>query len=316
MGAIEANQTLASLLGWTPSEFGADGFTTALVAAIRAQQTALGVTADGICGKDTYSALLAQRQAKLFEGRAKSSDWLADAGLIAMYEAKRTWMSNIIDLPETSDPRFATCRSAIDDMIRSENGLLWSWQPLYADNFEWCGAFVGFSWRAALLAAALRKTYWASTYRLDRYARYEMAFENTPNPRPTSGTPRKLKELNEHSGSFDAHFSADDPPRPGDILLVGGVNTAYGKHVTLIESYDAARGLFTTLEGNATGRGPTGSTRHGVIRAQRPVGLPKGAAQSTYFARRLIRPAMADLGGAVPRAAKAKPKPKSKSKTR
>ena len=141
----------------------------------------------------------------------------------------------------------------------------------------------------------LRKTYFSSNYRLDRFARYVAPFENTPNPRPAEGPFRKLVELDERSGPLDAYFSQDAPPRPGDILLVGGKNTAYGKHVTLVESYDPLAGYFTTLEGNATGPGPSGGVRHGVIRTRRPVGLSNNAPLATYHARRLIRVAPSDL---------------------
>jgi hypothetical protein len=295
MRAIETNQSLATLLGWTPADFGASSFDASLIAAIRDVQGKLGVDVDGLCGKYTYGALLVQQKDALLAQRSSSTDWLADAGAIAMYEAKLTWLRNIVDLPPANDARYESCRKAIDDMIRSPAGLAWTWQAPYQDNYEWCGAFAGFSWRAAGLLIALRKTYFASTYRLDRYGRYENAFENTPNPRPASGPERMITELNEHSGPFDAHFTNDDLPRAGDILLVGGKNTAYGKHVTLVESYDVTSGMFTTLEGNATGPGPTGGKRHGVIRARRPVGLPNGLAPTTYHARRLIRPAPADL---------------------
>jgi hypothetical protein len=295
MGEIETNQSLANLLGWAPADFGASSFNTSLITAIREAQGKLGVTIDGLCGKYTYGALLKQRQEGLLAQRGTSVDWLADAGTIAMCEAKATWLRNIVDLPPPNDTSYERCRKAIDDMIRSPAGLAWAWQPPYQDDYEWCGAFAGFSWRAAGLIIGLRKTYFASTYRLDRYGRYKEAFENTPNPRPTSGPTRQIVELNEHSGPFDAHFANNDPPRAGDILLVGGKNTAYGKHVTIVESYDLTSGVFTTLEGNATGRGPTGGTRHGVIRGKRPVGLPNGSTPTTYHARRLMRPAPVDL---------------------
>jgi hypothetical protein len=295
MGALDTNHALAKLLGWTPQDFGKSAFDNSLVSAIRDAQARLKVAIDGICGKDTYGALLAERQASLTSQQATSADWLAHAGTIVICEAKRAWLRNIVDLPPEGASSYEACRKTIDDMIRSTDGLAWSWQTPYRDNYEWCGAFAAWSWHAAGLNLALRKTYFASTYRLDRYGSYDMAFENTPNPKPTSGPLRKIVALDEHSGPLDAHFAHDDPPRPGDILLVGGKNTAYGKHVTIVESYDSTRGIFTTIEGNATGPGPTGGTRHGVIRGHRPVGLSNGVPTTTYHARRLIRPAPADL---------------------
>jgi hypothetical protein len=296
MGVIESNQWYANLLGWTPGDFGGRAIDAGLVAAIKDTQSRHQLGVDGVCGPATYGALLADRQQRLRSQLPSSAEPLADAGRIALCEAKQVWLRNIIDLPAAGTPAYARSQTAIDQMIRSEAGLHWWWldQP-YRGNFEWCGAFASYAWRAAGLALPWRYTYFASTFRLDCWGRYQ-AFENTPNPRPEAGTPRKMIELDEASGPMQAHFGTADLPRAGDILLVGGVNTAYGKHVAIVENYDTSTGVFTTLEGNATGAGPAGGTRHGVIRGHRPVGLPKGASPTTYHARRLIRPAPSDLG--------------------
>lgn len=296
MGVIETNQWYANLLGWTPADFGCTAIDASLVAAIQEAQTRLEIGVDGKCGPATYGAVLGDRQKQLIAGLPSSADLLADAGKIALCEAKQTWLRDIVDLPPSGTSAYAKSQPLIDQMIRSDAGLDWSWieQP-YNRNFEWCGAFASYAWRAAGLAQPWRYTYFASTYRLDCWGRYQ-PFEKTPNPRPAAGVPpRKMKELDESSGPLDAHFDDGDPPRGGDILLVGGVNTASGKHVTVVEAYDTATGMFTTIEGNATGAGPTGGTRHGVIRGHRPVGLPRGASPTTYHARRLIRPALSDL---------------------
>jgi hypothetical protein len=298
MGVIEANRWYANLLGWTPGDLGSavtDAGDPGLVAAIKDAQSRHQLGVDGICGPATYGAVLADRQKRLLSELPHAVDPLADAGRIALCEAKQTWLRNIVDLPPAGTPAYTQSQAVIDQMIRSEAGLHWSWidQP-YHGNFEWCGAFAASAWRAAGLVLAWRYTYFASTFRLDCWGRYQ-AFERTPNPRPPSGAPRQMIELDESSGPMQAHFGNGDLPRAGDILLVGGVNTAYGKHVTIVESYDTNTATFTTLEGNATGAGPSGGTRHGVIRGRRPVGLPRGSAPTTYHARRLIRPAVADL---------------------
>lgn len=298
MGAIESNQSYARLLGWTPGDFNATGFNDQLVAAIKDAQGRLGATVDGVCGPKTYRALLVDRQTKLRAAQG-SPDPLRDAGTVTVLEAKAEWLRDIADLPAPSSPDYERCRSEIERIVASPDGLGWSWEKPYQGNhqIEWCGAFAAFSWRAAGLSLDLRKTYFSSTYRLDRWARYQPWNDGVPDPKPPAGPYRMIVELDEHSGPLDAHFSDDDPPRAGDVLLVGGVNTAYGKHVTIVESYDSATGIFTTLEGNATGPGPSGGTRHGVIRNQRPVGLPRGAVPTTYHARRLIRPSLQDLTG-------------------
>lgn len=69
----------------------------------------------------------------------------------------------------------------------------------------------------------------------------------------------------------------------------------YGSHVCLVESFDAATASFSTIEGNATGLLPDGARAQGVVRQTRPLGLPSDAGIHTYYARRLIRPALADL---------------------
>jgi hypothetical protein len=291
--AIDSNRNLATLLGWTSADFGCAHFDKELVDAITKFQQDHSLGADGICGRITYGALLAERQATLL---AKQNRSIGDAGVIAVCEAKVAWLKNIVDLPPSSAPNYETCRKAIDDMIRTPKGLDWSWQKAYRDNYEWCGAFAAYAWRAAGLKRDLRYHFWSSTYRLDLYGCYE-PFDTVKNPAPAAGQPRRqIVELDEHSGPMDARFAFDDPPRPGDILLVGGRNTAYGKHVTLVERYDEATGVFTTLEGNATGPGPSGGIRHGVIRHKRMVGLTSSQPPTTYHARRLIRPSLIDLG--------------------
>ena len=286
------NRNLANLLGWAPADFGRMDFDGQLVEAIRVFQQSKGLGADGLCGRNTYSALLLERQATLRAGEART---IEACGVIAMCEAKIMWLKNIIDLPPASDARYETCRKAIDDMIRTDLGLDWTWQDAYRDNYEWCGAFASFAWRAAGLKRDLRYQYWSSTYRLELFGRYKR-FDTVPNPPPAGGEPRrKIVDLDEHSGPMDARFAFDDPPRAGDILLVGGKNTAYGKHVTVVESFDEATGVFTTLEGNATGAGPSGGVRHGVIRHKRGVGLLASSSPTTYHARRLIRLSIADL---------------------
>jgi hypothetical protein len=289
--AIDSNRSLARALGWAPGDFACAHFDQELVNTIKTYQQQHGLIDDGLCGKNTYSTLLLERQTVLL-GKQNAS--LADMGVIAVCEAKLVWLKNIIDLPPAGAANYEPCRKAIDDMIRSKQGLDWSWQQRYRDNYEWCGAFAAFAWRAAGLKRDLRYHFWSSTYRLDLFGSYR-PFDSVANPAPADQSRRQMVELDEHSGPMDARFAFDDPPRAGDILLVGGKNTAYGKHVTIVESYDDATGTFTTLEGNATGPGPSGGVRHGVIRHKRMVGLLSSQPPTTYHARRLIRPALADL---------------------
>lgn len=290
---ITQNQHFARLLGWTPADFGATAFDGLLVAAIEAQQALLNLHVDGIAGPITYGKLLATIQDHL---RAHpTTDRLADAGRIALCEAKRRWLTNIADLPAQGTPDYERDRLAIDQMIRTPLGLNWDWEPPYHRTFQWCGAAASSWWRAAGLKLALRRTFFASTYRLDRWARYQPFDPTTPNPRPPTGPYRMILDLTERSTPKDLEMPDGTPVRAGDLVLVGMVDTAYGTHITVAERVDAATGVITTIEGNGTGASPTGVRQHGVVRATRPVGLGAAQPPTTYHVRRVIRPALADL---------------------
>jgi hypothetical protein len=296
VSAIEQNALYSQRLGWLPSEIvpGAQIVDLAFVTAVKQRQAALHVAPeDGICGPATYRAVLVERAAKLRQMAsapppAPPATLLVVAGQIAVCEAKNAWCKNIVD--DLNDTRSI---GLIDPLIRTDLGIGWTWEEPYRGNFQWCGTFAAFAWRS-MIALATRRSFFSSNYRLDRWARYQ-SFEQTPNPRPSVGPYRSFLELDEKSTATDVLGFGGTDPRPGDILLVGGVNTAYGKHITIVESYNASSGVFTTLEGNGTGLGPNGVRQHGVVRATRRIGLSTGAPQTTYFARRLIRPAPADL---------------------
>jgi hypothetical protein len=208
---------------------------------------------------------------------------LETAGRHAVEIAAARWRLNIYD-PRQSDKSddAQRCRNQIDGYIR--DGLGWTWEPPYAGDgdFEWCGAFAATCWLG--IKSQLRKTYFASTYRLDRYAR-----GGSVNGERNAKGERLIAELDEHSTSLPWE------PRAGDILLIGPSGSGYGKHICLVESY--ADRMFTTIEGNGTGLGPNGKRRQGVVRATRYLGTEGRVADgvSLWHARRLIRPAAADL---------------------
>lgn len=204
---------------------------------------------------------------------------LATAGQSAIATASIEWSKAIYDPRRTDNTTDATAsKTEITGYIH--DGLGWTWEPRYAGDgdFEWCGAFASFCWLP--ICAALRKTYFASTYRLDRYARYG-SVNGEKNPRPALGPWRLLAELDEHSVTLPF------VPRAGDILLIGPAGSGYGKHICLVESY--ADGVFSTIEGNGNGRAPNGKIWQGVVRGKRKLG------GDGWHARRLIRPAPSDL---------------------
>jgi len=294
MGAVEVNTGYAARLGWTPGDFGQQWFDTQLVQAIATTQTQLGLPViDGICGPKTYGAVLKQQYATLLA--PGSSTTLVELGQAVVCSAKIVWLTNIIDGKAPN----AESRVAITEMINSVRGLGWAWEASYTGDgdFEWCGAFAAYVWARSGIRLAIRKTYFASTYRLDRWARYMRVDTSIPNPRPsvTQADPRMIINLDETARPNDAKMPDGSLPRAGDIVMVGGVNTGPGKHITIVESFDPKSGVFTTIEGNGFGLLPSGSPAQGVIRATRRVGLSAGAKPSTYFVRRIIRPSLHDV---------------------
>lgn len=305
---IARNQTYALRLGWKPGELvmGATQINDAFIAGVKKLQTQLGVTADGIFGPASYKAAITARQAVLVTG-PQSGDRVALAGQVAVLELKKVWLENIIDPPNATDPAFDASRKAIDAMIRTPLGSNWTWEEPYRKDghSEWCGHALSRAYSGpslAVLAAdaaarvtlkqPIRTTYLPSTYRLDRFARYQPINDKTPNPRPPTGPYRMMTELDGKSRPEQVLFVDGSSPRAGDVLLIGNKN--YGQHITLIESWDPATGAFKTIEGNAFGLGPNGQKQQGVVRAVRHVASAAPPGES-YVARRIIRFAPSDF---------------------
>lgn len=225
----------------------------------------------------TLASWLVSEQKRSLDPAAR----LAAAGESALAKATELWLADIYD-PQRKDTGTdaAFSRKHIDSMIR--NGLGWTWEPPYAGDgaFEWCGAFAATCWPG--IKPDLRKTYFASTYRLDRYAR-----GGSVNGEKNAKGERLLIELDEHSDALPE-------ARPGDILTIGPAGSGYGKHICIVEN--VAGNIISTLEGNGTGLGPDFKRRQGVVRGKRALGM-RGmkALAATWHARRLIRPAPDDL---------------------
>lgn len=218
------------------------------------------------------------------EGCASSTtiDRLELAGRRAVMEAARLWRLDVFD-PRRSDhrERAEESRKVIQSIVDSGG---WTWIDYRGDgDVEWCGLFAAACWRAAGIDPQWLATYWASTYRLDLWARYRSFSTDKPNPRPASGPYRLIADL----GSDSTELPFD--PRAGDILMIGDGSPRFGDHICLVESYDGERKVFNTISGNGVGLGPDGKRRQGVVRAVAHLG------GSGYCARRLIRPAPSDL---------------------
>lgn len=302
MSKVDQNRLYAQRLGWSPTEWGATAFDDLLVQLITTYQQLRGVTADGVAGPVTYGLLLEQRQRELVIAQRTATDpeaKLVAAGKVAVLELLRVWLVDIVDLPPPGSPRFNLCQTTIDQAIRTHMGIDWSWEELYRGRFKWCGAFAARGAGAAGVHLDVRRSYYSSTYRLDRFATYQRHNATTPNPKPATGPYRSCIELDEKSVVADLGSFV---PRAGDIALVGqakGVKEAgfldCGTHVATVEWFDATTGIVHTIEGNGTGLGPFGIPQHGVVRASRPVGIHGGASPAAYHVRRLIRLAPSDV---------------------
>lgn len=312
---IDKNRMYAGLLGWNPTDVGALSFDPLLIAMIRAQQALLGTDEDGLMGPTTYKLLLAEKLAYVARHPRRASSQMtaeqaaafnfADAQQMAVWEMKLLWLEKIEDLPSPASADFERCRKRIDDLIRTDIGIGWAWEEPYGpidpktkkpiQNFEWCGTAPAYGYRKRV-PLVLRQKWFASTYRLDRFARYQQ-MDLVPNPRPAQGPYRMILSLDESSTTADCVFEDGTKPRAGDIALVGGKNTGPGKHITLVEQFiETQNGAsIITLENNGTGYWPDGSRKHGIVRATRHVGLPANLPSTTYFVRRFIRLAPADL---------------------
>lgn len=235
---------------------------------------------------------------------------LEEAGRIALRTAVEAWERGIVDPPRRGTGDEAS-RAFIDAIGRTDAGTASGGKPYRRDgDREWCGDFAAYCWGAAGLSLELRSLYFASTYRLDRYAQYRAAFTGYSKREP--GIMERFARLPSCDRASHAledcdlhrrYLQLDDKttvaqvyafrPRAGDILIVGAGSPTYGTHICIVESFDANRRVFTTIEGNATGLQPDGQTRQGVVRQTRPLGLKVGGVG--YHARRLIRPSLADL---------------------
>lgn len=210
---------------------------------------------------------------------------VAHAGRVALSAGLMVWARGIQDPTRKawSDPAFASDRRFIDQIIRTPLGLDWrrcstfTAEYRWDGDFEWCGAFAAYCWGQAGLSLDVRRRYWSSTYRLDRYGRHKRAFAEAV---PVVDPPHRRRHL---AIDGDAHEVDEWGPRAGDVLIVHG--RSYGQHITIVERWDPVACVFETVEGNATGRGPKGERFQGVVRQTRPLSV----------CRRLIRPGLCDL---------------------
>lgn len=210
-------------------------------------------------------------------------DKLEEAGKRAAAEMERLWKLDIIDPPIGSKhPRAPECLAVIEKIIKI-NG--WDWALPYRGNGppQWCGMTAGAAWASAGLDPSWLPTYFASTYRLALWAKYErFDAKGKQNPHPSVAWPKRRYYVN-----VAYNVPNTVTPRTGDILIVGDGNPQVGDHVTIVMAYDD--GCFDTISGNGGGFGPHGDVREGISRRSYRIG------SSGYRPLWLIRPSVTDL---------------------
>lgn len=165
---------------------------------------------------------------------------LTERAAVAVQTAMREWQLNVIDPPD-SHIQYGRSRERIRAYIGE--GLGWKADAERYEHdgqFAWCGAFVAYCYAQAGLKPELRLKHLASTYRLDRWL--------------GGDTGRR-------------RFSAG-MAKPGDVLVVGH-GKDQGDHIAIVEVVVST--VIHTIEGNASGNGPKGDWREGVIRRSRDI---------------------------------------------
>lgn len=205
------------------------------------------------------------------------------AGELAALEAERQWALDIFD-PSKSDksPRARECACHIEGIIERAG---WGFATPYVGNGtpQWCGMFAADCWRAAGLDPASFATYWASTYRLGLWARYQKFDAKHPNPPPVADEPRRLIAAVAHG------FAPKFAPRRGDVIIVGDGEPDAGDHVTICVGWNAEKMTADTISGNGGGVGPFGNKREGISRRTYAVD------QKGYRVMFVLRPAPSDI---------------------
>lgn len=219
---------------------------------------------------------------------------IAEAGERALDEARALWTSTIVDPPHgATSERAGYSLSRIDEMIRSERGLAWSWRGAYRGDgdYQWCGAFAARCWASAGLRLEVRLAWWSSTYRLDRWASYqplEIGPDDPRNPPPPPNEPRRQYQRCDGQSSPGSLLWL---PRAGDVALVG--TRGYGSHITIVEAYGEVDRQVQTISGNGWGALGDGTRGQGVVRRAYAIGAARP--DQTSHVRRLLRPAPTDL---------------------
>ncbi len=189
-------------------------------------------------------------------------DPLARAGELAVAEAERMFVLDVVDPPAGDRrPLAALWLAIINDIIHRAG---WTWIRYRGNErgaAQWCGHFAAACWRTAGIDPKWLATFWASTLRLAAWARYRKWNETSAGVKPATAA-RMLIGV----GAGERAFPDGSLPRAGDIVIVGDGTPIEGDHITLLISYDPVAGAWHTISGNGGGVGPDGKRREGIVK--------------------------------------------------
>jgi hypothetical protein len=151
---------------------------------------------------------------------------------------------------------------------------VWTWEDDYTRDgaFMWCGAFGAFA--HGDLSKKIRLDELASTTRLVSWAK---------------ATPRLLEPWAAQPGDLFTIGHGQGYIKP----KTGTKEDPHGTHIGIVESVDKEHGIINTIEGNAGGSFPDGSTGQGVVKQTRT--LPHSSLKTDDLrVKYIIRPLEAD----------------------
>ena len=167
--------------------------------------------------------------------------------------------------PDSTDPAHVEdahrARTEVDDIF-VDSGWDNNGQTLKASTKEddWCGMFASANlFRGAAFDKQLRAAF-SHTNDVSNFFRYTaVESDRTPVSIWADGQWWDLQSYHASRGLPRTYVEGPDAAadiRPGDIVLIrhSGTQTAAGvaDHIAMVESYDAATGTLTTVEGNVT----------------------------------------------------------------
>lgn len=258
------------------------------VRAVAAWQAAHSLLVDGMVGPQTRSAMDKQWRATPEPHPAAPSapGWLPLANHIVAI-AQHDWNKNISEVDTTAGGGLA---AIFRDSGWSRYGIDFS--AATKKPKDWCGMAVASWYARAGLNPIHRRSFWATenvrsffSYAVEGNTHHRTArlvdASNSGNwtdiERWHAGQNASRRWTNvQRIRQLGSAGVKQLPIAPADIVLIShGGHVSGANHITLVESYAPDSGELVTLEGNASGDGPSGSATDAVVRVARSLRNPK-----------------------------------------